>query len=199
MKKQSALKPHELALHVAVLFRNPNLNDMEPVRFSMAQGIKIIQAAKPIPLDLTDPNEGIPFALQIERGNYCEKVKAAARLLILCLHAIERGETTEAERQNIPLHLTALAGYVPDQNASNAKRKRTKRSNSAFDLGIIDSLKTSPSKNWRERASWLDNEEIVFEWNDKELSYYDDYGNIKTISIERFRNKITEAKKKLKE
>ena len=198
MKKQSPLKPHELAHHVAVLFRSSGLSDMEPVKFSMAQGIRVLQAAKPTLLDLTDPDKGIAFAMQVERENCPEKAKAAARLLILCLHAIECGETTASQRQHIPLHLAALAGYVPDQNSASAKHKRPNRGEDALDRGIKEALIAKPSANWQERAYWLRNEGVVTEFNSEILKFTDGKEESEpiTISIRTFQNRITKVKNK---
>jgi len=221
VKRQSSHKPHELAYHVAILFRSSSLSDMQPVKFAMRQAIELLQTVKPTlavqprsdnldiieswktsvksgPDDLKDPENGIPFALQIEKGNYPEKVKSAARLLILCLHAIERGETTESERQNIPLQLAALAGYVPDQNSRSAKNKRPKRSEDALDRGIMESLIAEPSASWQERSYWLKEEGIVIEFNSETLKFTD--GNEEsepvTISIRTFQNRIARVRKK---
>ncbi len=199
MNKRSSFNPHELAHHVAALFRNPNVNDMKPVEISMEKGIEVLQAARPTSLDLTDPDKGIPFALEIKSGSYPEKVQSAGCLLRLCLHAIERGDTTEFERQNIPLHLAALSGYVPDHNAAIARRKRLKRSERTLGHEIMRLLKLKPLINWRECADRLmGGEEVVDKWDEQTLRY-DNGKKLRTISISTFRNKISETRKKMKE
>ena len=195
MNKRPSFKPHELAHDVAALFRNPNVNDMKPVKFSMEKSIKILQAVRPTSLDLTDPDQGIPFALEFVIGSYPEKVKSAGCLLRLCLHVIERGETTEFDRQNIPLHLAALSGYVPDQSSYNAKKKRPKRGEDALNRGIKESLIAKPHANWQERAYWLKNEGIVTEFNSETLEFTNGVTS-KTINIMTFKNRITKLRKK---
>ena len=68
--RHSPSKPHGLAHHVAALFRSPSANDMKPVELSMEQGINVLELVNPESLDLTNPDTGIPFSLEIENGNY---------------------------------------------------------------------------------------------------------------------------------
>lgn len=202
MKKQKPgiFKPHELAAHVAALFRMVPHTDMSPVQLSMNSAIKLLLIAEPTVEDLTDPDSGIPYALAINKSDHPERVKAAAYLLRMCLHVIERGESTENERIFIPLQLAALAGYVPDANRSAARKSRPVRSElDVLDRALDEAIRGNPDASWKEIATWLEGENVISEWNEKEIAYSDvDENSEKKLATGTFRNRIKKAKDRRK-
>lgn len=223
--KAKPFQPHELAPHVAAMFRMAPHTDMSPVQLAMNWAIKVLlaaeasaqdiadqahgmphvlvegqrkhpKAANPTGQELTNPDYGISYALLVNRGEYPEEKKAAAMLLRLCLHAIERGHTVENERESIPLHLAALAGYVPDRNRRAARKPRQTRSKAdALDRGLDDALRANPDGRWADIATWLEGEGIVKAWNADWLTFTDGEAET-TINTRTFQNRITAAKKR---
>ncbi|GJL73290.1 MAG: hypothetical protein NMNS01_24890 [Nitrosomonas sp.] len=198
----SIIKPHELAPHVGALFRILPPSDMRPVKIAMDAAIKLLVTAEPIELDITNPDYGIPYALEVSRKHEKEEIKAACELLRMCLHAIERGETAEAERHSIPVLLSSLVGFVPDRNARAAKRPRSKKED-ALDRGIKDALKALPcDANWTHIEDWLFSEGVIEKCSDEKKGnreiVFTDGENSTSIRLSTFRNRITNLKKKLK-
>lgn len=188
-------KPHELSQHVGAMFRMLPANDMRPVEMALRHAIELLQSVEPVALDLTAPDFGIPYALMFERGNHKEPVKAAASLLRMCLHATERGYTTENERVFIPLQLAALSDFVPDFQKRNSGNPRPKRSESdALDRGLDDALANNHEANWKELATWLEYEGVVTSWGANNTMAFTDGDTSYEVSLSTFRKRIKAAK-----
>jgi hypothetical protein len=197
-KRSKPYKPHEIAQHVAALFRIVPHTDLGPVHIALEHATAVLLAAEPWPIDITNPDEGIPYALMVARKDHPEEVLAAASLLRMCLRAVERGATTENERVFIPLLLSALAGYVPDRNTRAARNKRPSRSKGdALDRGLDDALNAEPFGTWADLATWLEGGGIVTTWGVDDLSFTDGETE-KTISTLTFQNRIAKARKRRK-
>jgi len=191
-------KPHELAPHVAAMFRMLPHDDMRPVETAMRHAIELLHTVEPSELDLTNPDNGISYALMVEGGEYKENFKAAGSLLRMCLHAAERGATTENDRVFIPMQLAALADFVPDFQSRNSGKNRPSRSEpDALDRGLDDALNENPNGNWKELATWLEGEGVVTMWGDGEPVKFTDGEASKTVSHKTFVGRITKAKKRI--
>ena len=188
------LKSHELAPHIAVWFRNLAPNDLQPVEYTIRHVTSLLQSVEPTTLDLSNPDNGIPYALSLQKANQQTNIQNAASLLHLCLHATERGYTTENDRVFIPLQLAGLSEFLSDYRLKIAKLPRTKKHDS-LDNGLDRAIKNNPLGEWTEHAAWLEGEDIVAEWGLNNLTFLDGESE-KTITTGRFRNRITAARKR---
>lgn len=161
----------------------------------MRHAIELLLTVEPSALDLADPDNGIPYALMIEHSEHKEPVKAAASLLRMCLHANERGCTTENERVFIPLQLAALSDFVPDFQKRNSGKSRPKRGElDALDRGLDDALTSNPDANLKELAEWLEGEGVVISWEENEPVTFSDGEAQQEVSLKTFYRRIKEAK-----
>ena len=194
-KLPNRFKPHELAPHVAAMFRMLPHDDMRPVEAAMRHAIELLHTVEPSELDLTNPDNGISYALMIEGGGYKENFKAAGSLLRMCLHAAERGATTENDRVFIPMQLAALADFVPDFQSRNSGKNRPSRSElDALDRGLDDANLTDT--NWKEIATWLEGEGVITSWGAGKgvPVIFTDGETLNKVSQNTFLRRIKEAK-----
>lgn len=214
MAKQgpSQYKPPELANTVAALFLQLPPTDLTPVEMVMQYAIQSLEgvgfsklhlsetelAALAVPpLDLSDPDDGIPHALRIEQGKYPQHVKAAGRLLRTCLHARERGHTVEHDRTTIPMVLAALSGFVPDWQSEIASAKRGPRDLDTLQENLDREVKNDPGCSTEEYISRLEADDVLSQDEDGNITFLDLVPNKEIkITMETFRNRVTRARKK---
>jgi hypothetical protein len=191
--KKKRMKPQELAKHIAAVFGMIADTDLRPARDAMACAIDVLRRQHGTSLDLNNPDEGIPFALDVARSDASEVSKSAAQLLRVCLHAIEDGVITPNAKRWIPLLLTDLGGYVADSNARAARHKRPNRSqHDALDEGLDRAVRERPEGTWKEHAQWLEGDGVITEWDDKFVTFTDGQTEI-TITRKTFQTRRTEA------
>jgi hypothetical protein len=192
------MKPQELAKHLASLFRVIPDTDLRPVQDAMACAIDTLRRQYRIVPDLADPDIGIPFALQVGHDDVPEKLKSAAQLLRICLHAVEDGVLTAHAKTHIPLLLSDLGGYISDSNARAARQKRPSRSqHDALDGGLDRAVREQPEGTWKDHAQWLEGEAVITTWNDDFVTFTDGETDV-TITRKTFQTRCTEAKARLR-
>ena len=193
--------PHELALHLSHLLQILPQSDLRPVRMAMEQAINLLRIATSTVIDMKHSDCGISFAIGVEKNHSDEKVKAAARLLRVCLHAVEDGNVSEQSRPIMLMELAAMSGYVPDQQRRNASKPRPKKSaEDALDRGIRDVLKGDPELTWKQLADRLYDLGIVVTWDEAKLTFTNgESDGEKTISTGTYRTRLGKLKKALKQ
>jgi hypothetical protein len=197
--KIGTFAPHELAPHLGVLFHVLPQGHLGPVKIALEQAINLLRIVTQTDIDLKNPDHGIPFAIGMEWNHPDDKVKAAARLLRICLHAVENGKLPERSRPALLLNLAAMSGYVADQQRKNASKPRLKRSaEDALDRGIRDVLKGNLELTWKQTADQLEGVGVVVVWDDAKLTFTNGKADgEKTISAGGYRRRFGKIKNAL--
>jgi hypothetical protein len=157
---------------------------MDAVIISMNKAVSILQTIEPTTKDLKNLDYGIPYALHFESSNkYKDKIKAAGRLLRMCLHAIERGEPTELDKLHIPMALAALSGY--DQTYKTEGKNRT-RVQQELKLKLLGIAKRNPTDTWKQLLNRLEGDEIVLKWDAESITWLDENGDEHTTPVSTF-------------
>ena len=208
---RSRYKPHELADTVAALFLQLPHTDMHPVQLAMRHAIECLEgigvsaldlspnelAALAVrPLELSDPEDGIPHALRVEQGEYPQHVMVAGRLLRTCLHVIERGHTVEHDRTTIPMGLAALSGFLPDRQRFAASKPRP-RDLDTLQQNLEREVKNDPALSAKEHIRRLEADAGLSEDENGNITFLDLVSN-KDVTITKgtFRTRLTLARKK---
>ena len=125
--------------------------------------------------------------------------KAAGQVVLMCIHAIERGSVIDHERRHLPTLVALMTDSVSDQARAAAKKKRFRPESELWEP-IWHAVKLDPEATWKELAeSMAKSDSPVVDWNDQAVKFIDGNGSEQLMKSSYFRNLATQARNKLKQ